>query len=70
LGLWRIKVGCRAETGGGWAVQAKKTGRKEGRWGEFPAGEGEEKQVGPSCIAFYLDYQFFFSNATGYMNNS
>jgi hypothetical protein len=26
-------------------VRAKKTGRREGRWGRFPAGEGEENRV-------------------------
>jgi hypothetical protein len=26
------------------AVRAKKTGRREGRWGRFPAGEGEENR--------------------------
>jgi hypothetical protein len=26
-------------------ARAKKTGRREGRWGRFPAGEGEENRV-------------------------
>jgi hypothetical protein len=41
-------------------VRAKKTGRREGRWGRFPAGEGEENRV----FEFSLLVTFFQNYTT------
>jgi hypothetical protein len=44
-------------------VRAKKTGRREGRWGRFPAGEGEENRLFEFSllVVFYSLYNNYFT---------